>query len=135
MSCKFYNNGCGNCLHFVKTNSVLLNGETLELNIPNKIYHNKEKVCICIAQSIPQEIESSTDVTITIGEDTTQYPMLTKCGNFIKADQLRSRRVYHTHVATDSNIFMVSGNELCHTSFNFPIMPIPEYLKGEEYDE
>lgn len=46
MSCSLYNNngyGCGGCIHFVKTNSVTLQGNVLTLNIPQASYSNKKK--------------------------------------------------------------------------------------------
>lgn len=125
MPCKFYNNngfGCGGCEHFVRTNSVTLTGGVLVLNIPQKTYSNKEKVCICIAQLIP-DVTSADTVVITIGDGATQYPLRTKCGNNVHADQLRSRKVYHTNVATDIPAFVVSACELCNTGFNFPTIP------------
>lgn len=63
MSCSLYNNngyGCGGCIHFVKTNSVTLQGNVLTLNIPQASYSNKEKVCICIAQTIPSVTSAAT---------------------------------------------------------------------------
>lgn len=125
MACQYYNNGgygCGGCTHFVKTNSVTLNGTVLELNIPQNTYSNKEKVCICIAQAIPT-VTSADTVAVTIGTSTTQYPLRTKCGNNVHADQIRSRKVYHTFVATDIAQFVVSDCELCRTGFNFPTIP------------
>lgn len=125
MPCNLYNNngfGCGGCSHFVRTTSVTLNGTVLELNIPQATYSNKEKVCICVAQAIP-DVTSADTVAITIGTGTTQYPLRTKCGNNVHADQIRSRRVYHTFVATDIPQFTVSGCELCCTGFNFPTIP------------
>lgn len=125
MACKLYNNngfGCGGCTHFVRTVSVTLTGGVLVLNIPQKTYSNGEKVCICVAQAIP-EVTSADTVAITIGSGTTQYPLRTKCGNNVHADQLRSRKVYHTYVATDTGSFVVSGCELCRTGFNFPTIP------------
>ena len=126
MACSLYNNngyGCGGCVHFVKTNSVTLTDNVLILNIPQATYSNKEKVCICIAQAIP-EVTSADTVAVTIGTGTTQYVLRTKCGtkcgNNVHADQLRSRKVYHTNVATDVGTFMVSSCELNGTAFNFP---------------
>lgn len=94
MACSLYNNngyGCGGCVHFVKTNSVTLVDNVLILNIPQATYSNKEKVCICIAQAIP-EVTSADTVAVTIGTGTTQYVLRTKCGNNVHADQLRSRK-------------------------------------------
>lgn len=65
--------------------------------------------------------ESQFDYVTT--EQTTQYPLRTKCGNNVHADQIRSRRVYHTNVATDIGLFVVSACELCKTGFNFPTIP------------
>lgn len=65
MACSLYNNcgyGCGGCTHFVKTNSVTLVDNVLVLNIPQATYSNKEKVCICIAQAIPEVTSVATDV-------------------------------------------------------------------------
>lgn len=134
MSCNLFNNdgfGCGGCCHFVKTNSVTLVGNVLVLNIPQKSYSNKEKVCICVAQSIPADITSAQTVAITIGASVTQYPLITKCGNNVHADQIRSRKVYHTNVATDTASFIVSACELCKTGFNFPIIPTAVTAAGE----
>lgn len=125
MACSLYNNNgysCGACTHFVKTNSVTLTDGVLILNIPQNTYSNHEKVCICIAQSIP-DVTSTDTVAITLGTATSQYIMRTKCGNNVHADQLRSRKVYHTFVATDTSAFVVDKCELCKTGFNFPNIP------------
>lgn len=125
MPCRLYNNngfGCGGCSHFVRTTSVTLNGTVLELNIPQNTYSNGEKVCICVAQAIPA-VTSADTVAITIGTGTTQYPLRTKCGNNVHADQMRTRKVYHMFVATDTESFVVSSCELCNTGFNFPTIP------------
>lgn len=125
MACRYYNNngfGCGGCEHFIKTNSVTLVGDVLVLNIPQNTYSNGEKACICIAQALPV-VTSAQTVAVTIGEATTQYPLMTKCGNNVRADQVRSRKVYHTNVATDTESFIVSKCELCRTGFNYPVIP------------
>ena len=123
MACKLYNNGgfaCGGCCHFVKTTSVALVGGVLQLTIPSPqvILQNKQKVCICVAQSIPDTATSADTVSIVING--TAYPLRTRCGNNVHSDQIRSRKVLHTNIATDIPAFMVDGNELCRTGFNFP---------------
>lgn len=137
MPCNLYNNngfGCGGCCHFVRTNTVTVVGNVLVLNIPTPThpYTNKEKVCICVAQSIPATASSAQTVAITIGTATTQYPLRTKCGNNVHADQIRSRKVYHTNVATDTATFVVNACELCKTGFNFPTLPAPVAAEGDE---
>lgn len=128
MPCNLYNNngfGCGGCCHFVRTNAVTLTGNVLSLNIPNptRAYSNKDKVCICIAQSIPEGVTSANTVSITLGSAGVAYPLRTKCGNNVHADQIRSRKVYHTNVASDTASFVVNACELCKTGFNFPTLP------------
>lgn len=125
MACRDYNNGgfgCGGCRHFVRTNSVTLTGGVLILNIPvpQVTLSNKQKICICVAQSIPTAVTNANTVAITIGTSATQYPLRTKCGNNVHADQIRSRKVYHTNLATDIPQFVVNSCELCPTGFNFP---------------
>ena len=124
MSCSLYNNngyGCGGCIHFVKTVSATVQDNVLILNIPQASYSNKEKVCICIAQTLP-DVTSAETVVVTIGTGATQYPLRTRCGNNVHADQVRSRKVYHTNIATDVGVFTVSECELCKTSYNFPVI-------------
>lgn len=130
MSCNLYNNngfGCGGCSHFVRTNSVTLTAGVLILNIPDSVLplDNKEKVCICVAQTLPSTVTSTNTVAITIGASATQYPLRTTCGNNVHADQIRSRKVYHTNVASDVPAFTIKSCELCRTGFNFPVIPVP----------
>lgn len=129
MPCNLYNNngfGCGGCSHFVRTNSVTLTGNVLVLDIPQpqETLSNGQKICICVAQAIPAGVSSANTVAITINGVATQYILRTKCGNNVHADQIRSRKVYHTFLATDIPAFIVSGCELCPTGFNFPTIAI-----------
>lgn len=130
MACNLYNNngfGCGGCTHFVRSNSVTLTGGvlTIDIPLPQVSLSNKQKICICVSQSIPTGVTSVDTVSITINGGTTAYPLRTRCGNNVHADQIRSRKVYHTNIATDIPQFVVSSNELCCTGFNFPtITPV-----------
>lgn len=128
MACSLYNNkgcGCGGCTHFVRTTDVTIDGVSLVLNIPDAVYSNKEKVCICVSQNLPDGTLATDNVVVTVGADATQYPLITKCGNAVHADQIRSRKVYHTNVSTDIASFVVSERELCGTAYNFPTIPTP----------
>ena len=76
MACNLYNNngfGCGGCTHFVRTNSVALTGGVLVLDIPvpQAVLNNKQKICICVAQAIPEGITSTDTVAVTIDGGTT----------------------------------------------------------------
>lgn len=127
MACRFFNNngcGCGGCCHFIKTSSVSIVDNVLVLNIPQQTFSNKQRACICVSQAIPDGVTSAMTVAVTIGTSTTQYALLTKCGNNVHADQIRSRKVYNTHAVTDRGTFMLNDNcKLCGTGFNFPVIP------------
>lgn len=62
--------------------------------------------------------ESQFDYVTTNGKDVD----VETSGDNANADQLRSRKVYHTNVATDVGTFMVSSCELCGISYNFPVI-------------
>ena len=123
MSCRNFRS-CGCCSHFYKSNSVTVSDNVLIINIPQDTFSNKEKACICLTQSIPDTATSAMQVVVTIGTGSTQYPLLNACGSTVQADQLRSRRVYHTKVSTQPASFVLCNNrELCCTSYNYPTIP------------
>lgn len=129
MACSLYNNngfGCGGCTHFVRTNSVTLEGGVLTLDIPvqQEVLSNNKKICICVAQAIPEGVTSANTVAITINGGATAYVLRTKCGNNVHADQIKSRKVYHTFIATDTGTFVVSSCDLYGTGFNFPTITV-----------
>ncbi len=133
MSCKY--SPCCTCRNFVKTTSVALTGDVLTLTIPEKIYQNKQCACICIAQALPEGLTGTQTVAILIGSSTTQYPLREKNGNAVYADQIRSRRIYCTTVATDIPGFVVKNTQtLCPTTHvfnNIPTASVPtETAKG-----
>lgn len=127
MPCNLYNNngfGCGGCCHFVRTTNVILVAGVLRLVIPapSQVLSNGQKVCICVAQALPQGVTSADTVAVVING--AEYPLRTKCGNNVHADQIRSRKVYHTYAVTDIPQFTVSSCELCKTGFNFPTISL-----------
>lgn len=129
MACGLYNNNgfkCGACEHFVRAKSVTLSGTTLIINIetPSVKLVNKQKICICVDKCIPDEVTSADTVVITIGSNTTEFPLITDCGNFVHADQIRTRKVYHTNFATDMLAFVTHGCKLCKTAYNFPVITV-----------
>ena len=129
MACSLYNNngfGCGGCTHFVRTNSVTLTGGvlTLDIPVPQEVLANNKKICICVAQAIPEGVTSADTVAITINGGATAYVLRTKCGNNVHADQIKSRKVYHTFIATDTETFVVSSCDLYATGFNFPTITV-----------
>lgn len=122
MSCEFFTGcGCGGCCHFVRTTSITQSGSIMSLKIPARDLKNKEKLCICLAQSIPVSTTPfNVPVSVVVGSAT--LPLYTSCGNRVYADQLRSRRVLHLNTATDVPSFTVNPKELCCTSHPFPVL-------------
>lgn len=126
MPCNLYNSGefiCGGCRHFRRTTAVTLTGSQLIITIPKDTFSNGEKICIGIAQTIPENVSSADTVVIQIGDATTYQSLITKCGNLVRGDQIRQGKTYHIYAATDSGLFVVNSCELCRTSFNYPLMP------------
>lgn len=67
MACKFYNdNGlsCGGCVNFIKSTSVALSGTVLTITIPEMVFNNHDKICLCIIQNLPSGITADTTVSI-----------------------------------------------------------------------
>lgn len=127
MPCPLYNNNgctCAGCSNFVKSTSIAVSGTVLQITIPNQPLRNGQKLCIALCQSIPDTITQTMQVQIIV--DGTKLPVITPCGNYVYADQLRSRTVLKVNVATDTQFALVCRNsKLCCTSNGFPIIPVP----------
>ena len=107
-------NKCNVCSCLVAVTAVTVGADNVALTIPTQVFNNKQKLCFFISQTIAS---STLPVVITNGADTIQ--LLTPCGNAVRADQLRSRRVYHAYVATDTSIAIIR-DALCCTAYVAP---------------
>lgn len=135
MSCQFFNGvgtGCTCCTRFVKTTAVAVVGGNLQLTLPALVLHNHQRICVCIAQSIPGTVTPNMPVTILTG-----FPTLNvrnSCGNIIYADQVRSRTVLHLIIATDSLTAILSNEGcLCCSAHDYPVLNpdlISQMLEG-----
>lgn len=103
------------CNHIVFSESVEFSDPNLLINIPSGAYENGEKYCIVIAQSIPTDTTISATVGITIGEDTTIYPLVNSNCTNVNATEISSRTVYPTRVYTNiqDGVFKLLGNLGC----------------------
>lgn len=103
MSCK-YSNTCGKlCSHFAVTTAVTFADGNLVLTLPENVtYSNREKYCLVIGQTIPDEATRNAPVVAVIGTGTTQFPMLTKCGIPVTQGQLSTRRIYPVGIRTSA---------------------------------
>ena len=94
---------CKLCSRSIISQSITFNGTILVVNLPNDNYGNKQKYCIILAQSIPDETTINAPVVFTIGTGTVQYPFVNNDCTPILASQVRTRRVYRTKVNTGVN--------------------------------
>lgn len=106
MACKYK---CGKlCPNFVVTTAVAFAGGTLALTLPEDItYTDCHKYCIVIGQTIPDTTTLNADVVAVIGTGTVEFPLVTKCGTTVVAQQIGTRRKYPVSInttATGGNI-------------------------------
>lgn len=94
---------CKLCSRSIISQSITFDGTSLVVNLPTNNYGNKQKYCIILAQSIPDETTINAPVVFTIGTDTVQYPFVNNDCTPILASQVRTRRVYRTKVNTGVN--------------------------------
>lgn len=97
-----YGSNCGKlCEHFVVTTAVAFAAGTLTLTLPDDVtYGNGEKFCIVIGQTIPDTTTLNAPVVVVIGAGTTAFPLVTRCGAPVVAQQVSTRRKYSTRVTT-----------------------------------
>lgn len=113
MYCKNYYN-CANCQKLIKSTSIELVESCLVITIPEFEFENLEQYCLVLCQSIPSDATTER-VTITDGE-TSYTTVLTRYGNFVRADMLRTRRRYVIAYGNDTeHISIMCG--LCPTAY------------------
>jgi len=97
-----YNNKCGKlCPHFVVTTAVTFADGALTLTLPDDItYNNCEKYCIVVGQSIPDTATINAPVVAVVGAGTTTFPLVTRCGAPVVAQQVGTRHKYPVYVTT-----------------------------------
>lgn len=105
---------CNLCENFIKTTAVAVTGtapnQVLTLTIPNTIpLVNLREYCLVICQCIPSNAGTAR-VSITNGT-TTITDVRNRKGNYLRADQLRTRKKYKT----------TYGNDPVHISFLSPV--------------
>lgn len=122
------------CERIILSQAVTFAGDTLTINIPAGSYGNKEKYCLIVVQEIPDDTTIAATVVITIGTDTTEYPLLTCCGAEVTAGQIEYRRKYPVVVSTSiaSGAFRVLEKLCCGRSLAAPALPIEAATDGAE---
>lgn len=109
------NNVCRLCRNFVISQAVTFADGTLTINIPAGSYSNGGKYCIVVAQTIPTATTINAPVVITIGDGTTQYPLVNRCCAQVTACGLRTRTKYATIMTTNptGGSFKMLGRPAC----------------------
>lgn len=103
------------CERLVLSQAITFAGGVLTINLPEGSYSNCERYCLLIAQEIPEETTIAATVSITIGADTTAYPLVNcNCSN-VNACQIYSRKIYPVKVHTDiqSGVFKLLAKTGC----------------------
>ena len=119
MGCK---NVCRLCDHIAISSAVAFTGGSLVITLPQDTYRNGEKVCIVIAQTIPEDTTINAPVVIQIGAGTEQYPLVTRCCVPVTACGVRTRTRYATRVNTSAvgATFRMLGNPACSPNYDLP---------------
>lgn len=125
MACPNYKRLCDK---LIISNSVTFTDGSLTINIPDGSYLNKEKYCIVVAQNIPVETTINAPVVITIGDETTTYPLVNcDCTN-VTACSINRRTRYSVVVKTDiaSGVFALREKLPCsRCGNNLASLPAP----------
>lgn len=101
-----------NCCKEILTTAVAVVDNTLVLTVPQATFANCCQYVIRIAQDIPATATNLMPVVIQIGTDTTQYPLVRKCGHNVYANQVKTRCRYVVSVAADTARFVLCNGFL-----------------------
>lgn len=121
------------CNRLVISSAVTFADGTLTINLPAGNYANREKYCLVVAQTIPAETTITAPVVITIGEDTTTYPLMNCDCTTVYACSINTRTRYSVCVFTDitSGVFKLLGKLPCsRCSSNLVSLPAPTTPAG-----
>lgn len=126
-------NNCSLCKNLVISTSVTVvavNGvDTLVIDIPSGgCYCNGNKICLVIAQTIPETATINQPVAISIGGDTTVvYPILRCDCSPATACQFRTRKKYPLRIQTSatSAVFKSLGGLSCCPTYQLDAIPAP----------
>lgn len=126
------NGNCKLCPRLVISNSVSFTAGNLIINIPDGVYSNGCKYCIVVAQSIPTTATVGAPVYVTIGTDTTLYP-LNKCDcTQTTVCSIRTRIRYPVVVSTTSTggSFRLLRKVCCAPNNNLASLPVAAVTGG-----
>lgn len=130
MSCPNYKKLCK---RLIISEAVTFADDTLTINIPEGNYGDCEKYCIVVAQTIPTTTTVASTVVITIGDDTTAYPLLNcDCTNVLACSiNTRTRYSVIIHTNIQDGVFKLTGKLPCSRCTSAAAsLPLPETAAG-----
>ena len=117
------------CKRLVISESVTFEDPNLIINIPAGSYNNGQRYCLVVGQEIPDTTTIAASVGITIGDDTTIYPLVNSNCTNASACRIAERGIYPVVVRTNiqSGVFKLLENLNCCNSCGnaAPALPIP----------
>ena len=130
MACK---NVCKLCPNLIISTAVAFDPTTnsLDITIPDGAYSNCRKVCIVVAQTIPESTTINALVNIVING--IRFP-LQKCNCTQATDcEIKTRPKYSTRVFTNtvSGVFRLLGNIYASCPDNLATLPTATTTEGE----
>lgn len=97
------NSCCRECRRKVYINTVAFTDGSLVLTLPDNIsYSNCGKYCFVITTDIPDTVTINAPVVAVVGDGTTQFPVLDRCGAQVVAQQINNRCRYPFRVSTSA---------------------------------
>lgn len=125
---------CRNLIISQSVTVITVDGvDTLVIDIPTGFYPDCYKVCVVIAQAIPDTATINMPVAISIGGDTTTvYPVVRCDCTPVTACALRTRKKYALRINTTSTgaVFKSLGGLSCQPNNNLAVIPAPTTAGG-----
>lgn len=125
------NNICQTCRQYVVSSSVTVGADSLVVNIPDAVYADGARICLRIAQVIPDTATVNLPVVVTIGTNTTEFP-LTNCDCVqLTASALAVNRTYTVKVVTNavSGVFRILSSNVGRVN-KLPFIPVTTTTTG-----
>lgn len=121
MSCKC-STSCVKCPYTVKSTEIAVNGEFVDITIPSVVLRNHQPLCVILAQKIPTNVTA--DMTVRFVFDCSSVVLLTPRTNFVYGDQLCTRKMLRTRIATDTHsATLINCACIRCTNHNFDTIP------------
>lgn len=110
---------CNNrlCNNFIISTSVQYANNELVIQIPTGSYADNRRICLVIAQTIPNETTINAEVKIQVGSGAVLYDVINRNGLPLLAKSVRSRVKYPMIIqtSTDTGVFRLINGVYCPT--------------------